>query len=122
MTAESNPTYAANAAWSRAKSMVSRLRDYLRSPRAPEDRASDLSGLVEEADAILAALEEVRPLLNTAHDGVPDVRVIRAVERAVQFEVDVVVGTEIQKHVNPEGDKFDIVRLLATARSADGSG
>lgn len=117
MTSETNPNYAANRAWSMANSMVRAICSYLENPVHKDDLRSDLSGLITEANDVLDGLADVRHLLTSGQNAVPDVAVLDAIDRSIRFEVDAVIGTEIKKYRNPEGDKFTITRLLNVARS-----
>lgn len=117
MTSETNPNYAANRAWAMAESMTRSVRSYLEYPADAQDQGRDLSALIADADSVLDELGDVRDLLSNSLHAKPDERVLAAVERSIQLEVDAVIGTEIRKHSNPEGDKWRIQQLLNVARS-----
>lgn len=118
MHREDNPNYAANRAWSLADSMVRSIRGYLVQPRDARDQQRDLSNLIQLADDVLSELEVVRDLLTGAERGLPDERVVLAVEKAIEFEIDAVIHTEIKRYNNPESDKFEVLGLIGVARRA----
>jgi len=74
--------------------------------------------LIQLADDVVRELEVVRDLLTGAERGLPDERVVLAVGKAIEFEIDAVIHTEIKRYNNPESDKFEIATLIGVARRA----
>ncbi len=115
MVVEQIPNYAANEAWSRSISMVRELLDYLRNPDSGADRGRGFSALISEGERVEAALENAADLRKSGAYAVPSPALLDAVELSINFEVDVVVATEIKKHRNPEAEKWTIFQLLNAA-------
>lgn len=98
--------------------MLHAIRRYLLCTADAGDAKADLVGLISEVEEALTKLGNCRSLLTSSSDAKPHPDVIQSVQRAIDVEVDVVINTEIKSHHNPEPEKFDIQRLLSTARGS----